>query len=47
MRLLQIIVRGIALLIWAVVMLALFLGWLLLPLLIAYQIVINIWALFY
>src|SRR3989338_6888080 len=43
MRLLQIIVRGVALLVWAVVMVALFLGWLLLPLLIAYQIVLNVW----
>ena len=46
MRLVQIIIRGIALLVWAVVMLGLFLGWLLLPLLIAYQIVLNVWALF-
>lgn len=47
MRLVQIIIRGVTLLLWAALMLGLFLGWLLLPLLITYQIVVNVWALFF
>ena len=45
-RVVQIIVRGVALLVWAVLILGLVIVWLLLPLLIVYEIVANFFALF-
>lgn len=45
MRLIQIIVRGIALAVWTIVMLAVFLIWIILPPLIIYEIIVNFLAL--